>query len=55
MSEEPWQDPAPDPSSSPAPSQPAGLEAPLTSTADPAKKTSYTHDPDATDPGNGAD
>ena len=45
------------PGSSPRPPspQPGGLEAPLAPTADPTKKTSYTHDPDATDPGNGAD
>jgi hypothetical protein len=43
------------PKPSPAPAQDAGLEAPLAPTADPTRKTSYTHDPDATDPGNGAD
>jgi hypothetical protein len=43
------------PKTSPAPAQDAGLEAPLTPTADPTRKTSSTHDPDATDPGNGAD
>ncbi len=39
----------------PAAPQPGGLEAPLAPSADPTKKTAYTHDPDATDPGNGAD
>ncbi|MET3667311.1 hypothetical protein [Caulobacter sp. 1776] len=34
---------------------PAGLEAPPPAELDPTKKTDATHDPSATDPGNGAD
>ncbi len=34
---------------------PAGLEAPPPPALDPNKKTEATHDPTATDPGNGAD
>lgn len=34
---------------------PAGLEAPPPPELDPNKKTEATHDPTATDPGNGAD
>jgi hypothetical protein len=36
-------------------SQPGGLEAPLPPSADPTKKTTHTSDPQADDPGNGAD
>lgn len=39
----------------PPPSEPGGLEAPLAPSADPTRKTSNTSDPEATDPGNGAD
>jgi hypothetical protein len=35
--------------------RPAGLEAPPPPELDPTKKTDATHDPSATDPGNGAD
>lgn len=35
--------------------EPGGLEAPLAPSADPTRKTSNTSDPEATDPGNGAD
>lgn len=34
---------------------PAGLEAPPPPELDPTKKTDATHDPTATDPGNGTD
>ena len=44
----------PNPSTAPG-SQPAGLEAPQPPSADPTKKTSHTSDPQADDPGNGAD
>lgn len=44
----------PDPATPTSP-QPAGLEAPPPPSADPTKKTSYTSDPQADDPGNGAD
>jgi hypothetical protein len=45
------------PGSTPPPpgSQPGGLEAPLPPSADPTKKTTHTSDPQADDPGNGAD
>jgi len=43
----------PDPT--PASPRPAGLEAPPPPSADPTKKTDHTSDPQADDPGNGAD
>jgi hypothetical protein len=39
----------------PGGSQPAGLEAPPPPSADPTRKTDHTSDPQADDPGNGAD
>jgi hypothetical protein len=40
----------------PPPAQrPGGLEAPLAPSADPTRKTDHTFDPQADDPGNGAD
>ena len=49
--ERPAQDPAP---TQPG-SYPGGLEAPLAPSADPTRKTTHTSDPEADDPGNGAD
>jgi hypothetical protein len=47
--------PAPDPTPTRPGSEPGGLEAPLAPSADPTKKTTHTTDPQADDPGNGAD
>lgn len=47
--------PAPGPAPTQPGSQPGGLEAPQAPSADPTRKTTHTSDPEADDPGNGAD